>query len=221
MRFHGFLHRSFLVALILTGLFGTSNTVPASFDRSHAFVHFSAQSSETFFGRETRFFGIYKDKVSSRCARSSSAAKNGVNACHGQAAESLHASDESSTFSNTAQGKKRRSNRAPRLLPPAGASTFWDRKPQHPESQSEITKVLILAASRSHSATVIWLHGRDGDTAESWAVAAEKLRVPWCKFMFPVSRQGWLLGETERELRQASEVVLDLVSFSCACLWLL
>ncbi len=78
--------------------------------------------------------------------------------------------------------------------------------------------MLILAASRSHSATVIWLHGRDGDTAESWAVAADRLQVPWCKFMFPVSRQGWLLGETERELRQASDLVLDLVGLlACAC----
>jgi hypothetical protein len=109
---------------------------------------------------------------------------------------------------------KSHANRAPPLLPPGGASTFWDTQVQDAKTGGPLTKVLVLGATRTHSATVIWLHGRDGDTAESWAIAAQKLQVPWCKFLFPVSRQGWFLGETEAELRRASDMVLDLVGGS-------
>ena len=56
---------------------------------------------------------------------------------------------------------------APRRLPPAGASSFWDR--DHPSAPATretpqsvataTTEVQVLGASRPHAATVIWLHG--------------------------------------------------------------
>jgi predicted esterase len=84
---------------------------------------------------------------------------------------------------------------APRRLPPAGASSFWDR--DHPSAPATretpqsvataTTEVLVLGASRPHAATVIWLHGDAGDPPSGWLRAIAKLNMPWCKFLLPVA----------------------------------
>ena len=101
--------------------------------------------------------------------------------------------------------------RAPRRLPPAGASSFWDREHASAAQQEEYppaagnevpedtTEVLVLGASRPHSATVIWLHGDAGDPPRGWLRAVSKLNMPWCKFLLPIalSRSGASNGDEQ------------------------
>ena len=86
----------------------------------------------------------------------------------------------------------------PKRLPPAGASTFWDREsssaraavrasPAFDPPGAARTEVLVLGASRAHSATVIWLHGNAGDPPRGWLRMLAKLNMPWCKFLMPVA----------------------------------
>mmetsp|Transcript_4428 Transcript_4428/g.16163 ORF Transcript_4428/g.16163 Transcript_4428/m.16163 type:complete len:172 (-) Transcript_4428:3343-3858(-) len=86
---------------------------------------------------------------------------------------------------------------APKRLPPAGASSFWDHRPsQSLEEEQEqaraggervrTAEVFVLGASRAHTSTVIWLHGKEGDDPRGWLRAFSKMELSWCKFLFPV-----------------------------------
>jgi predicted esterase len=95
----------------------------------------------------------------------------------------------------------------PLRLPPGGASTFWDRERgtqtgsdgwTAPDARPQAvgsTEVLVLGASRPHSATVIWLHGCAGDPPRGWLRAVSKLNMPWCKFLLPVAASRRQAGQ--------------------------
>lgn len=98
--------------------------------------------------------------------------------------------------SSAADAARERQGRPPARLPPAGASTFWDRARSSPPSSESgdagqlgdvKTEVLVLGTSRQHTSTVIWLHGNAGDPPRGWLRAVAKLNMPWCKFLLPVA----------------------------------
>lgn len=107
--------------------------------------------------------------------------------------------------------KKPRKKFAPKLLPPAGASSSWEGQGGRSAGTSSPMGVVVVGPVRQHSATVIWLHGHAGDTAKGWASTAQTLQVPWCKFLFPIAPGGWFTEGSVEELENAAGVVIDLV----------
>lgn len=47
---------------------------------------------------------------------------------------------------------------------------------------------LIIEPTAPHTATVIWLHGL-GDSGQGWSFLAEKMQMPWIRWIFPTASQ--------------------------------